>query len=223
VNDTVLSGVCSGCGKTIWLQRTGVNTWKWLSDTRKLKTWRCGYDSAFPLRSHEPISIEAPEPETPKPALAKAFLLGGLLALLAGCNPTPSHAEGIIPTPWGWRAAPCCREYGIQGYQGRPPLAFMFGSLAAALAEDLMGPVLVAPPPYPPPPARAYPGPPYGPYSLPPPRGYRQAPPQYAPAPPPPVAQARPVQPGYGKPRGPRFAPPCPDGCPRGPDEPTTE
>jgi hypothetical protein len=46
------------------------------------------------------------------------------------------RAEGLTPTPWGWRAAPCCRENGVQGVIGRPPLAFTYGPLAWELAQD---------------------------------------------------------------------------------------
>jgi hypothetical protein len=66
---------------------------------------------------------------------------------------TPARAEGVIPTPWGWRAAPCCRAAGFPGFQGRPPNAFLFGALAPAFWNEIVPQMLARiPPPYGPPP-----------------------------------------------------------------------
>jgi hypothetical protein len=73
-----------------------------------------------------------------------------------------AQAEGLCPTPWGWRACPCCREFGFPGVRGRPPLAFTFGPLAFALWREG---VQFGQPYYGPPPPVPYPVPPpeYGP------------------------------------------------------------
>ena len=67
---------------------------------------------------------------------------------------TSAHANGIIPTPWGWRAA-----WGINSpWQGRPPNAFLWGPLAWSLQSELAErgtflapPRFVSPPPVGPP------------------------------------------------------------------------
>jgi hypothetical protein len=70
-------------------------------------------------------------------------------------------------------SAPCCREMGVNGLRGRPPLAFTHGPLAPAMAPILEEQYAreFGPPPFPPPPMGAAP-PDVGP--LPP------APPRYA-------------------------------------------
>lgn len=78
---SILSGVCGDCGERIWLCQTGIGNWQWLTKVNQRKTWRCGSDSEFPLRSHEPISIA--EPVNKSWSLTKCFAVGGLLALLS--------------------------------------------------------------------------------------------------------------------------------------------
>lgn len=117
----------------------------------------------------------------------------GLLALTG-----PVLAEGVIPTPWGWRAAPG----GYSGYRGKPPDAFLYGPLGWALAREFSERVPSAVPlPYPPPPPGARIG-----------LQYNYGPPAYAPPPrpvgPPPVALEGPPEPDL---------PPPPQNAPAGP------
>ena len=75
---------------------------------------------------------------------------GAFIAALVGCglvaSAMPASAEGLIPTPLGWRPAPCCRENGFPGYRGRPPLEFLYGAIAPALAASLARPPIAVPP-----------------------------------------------------------------------------
>lgn len=91
----------------------------------------------------------------------------------------PADAEGLVATPWGWRAAPCCRSYGLPGYQGRPPNEFLYGVLAPVFWGEIIPRLMER---FPPPPAYAY------------------APPVYRRSPPPPPAIAQPAPPPVAAP-----------------------
>jgi hypothetical protein len=47
--------ICKLCGARIYLVKTGVETYKWVTNTEKPnKTWSCKRSIDFPLRSHAP-------------------------------------------------------------------------------------------------------------------------------------------------------------------------
>jgi hypothetical protein len=138
----------------------------------------------------------------------KRLLLAGVVLALA----SSAQAEGLVWTPLGFRAAPCCRDMGVQGYQGRPPRGFTHGPLGAALLGRYLPYRNVAPghgytpemiPPYPPGGAPYVPPPPPGAMLLPPPPPafnpgdayYPPAPlPAYIPGPPPVVEREFPIK-----------------------------
>lgn len=105
----------------------------------------------------------------------------------------PVLAEGLVPTPWGWRAAPCCRDRGLPGFQGKPPDEMLWG----VLAPIFYGEILPRLHQYLPPPPQAHYGPPngrYGPsYAIHP--YLRGGRPPYPPPGPPPIGPG-----GYGYP-----------------------
>lgn len=106
-------------------------------------------------------------------------LFAALLLLATMFWQSPVHSEGVVPTPWGWRAAPCCRDRGLPGYQGRPPGEFLYGALAPIFWGEIVPRLMER---FPPPPAYPAYAPPV--YRRPPP-----PPPDMAsPAPPPPAA-----------------------------------
>jgi hypothetical protein len=46
---------CAICHSTITLVKTGVDSWKWVTNPAKPKdTWRCGHDPEWPVRGHSP-------------------------------------------------------------------------------------------------------------------------------------------------------------------------
>lgn len=50
-----MSDVCERCGATVTLVRVGKATHKWVTNTnRPERSWRCGYDPQYPVRSHAP-------------------------------------------------------------------------------------------------------------------------------------------------------------------------
>ena len=98
--------------------------------------------------------------------LRKSAATAALVAAAALGHP-PAQAEGLVATPWGYRAASCCREYGLPGFQGRPPNEFLYGVLAPVFWGEIIPRLMER---FPPPPAYAY------------------APPVYRRSPPPPAA-----------------------------------
>jgi hypothetical protein len=118
-------------------------------------------------------------------AVAYVLLLAAAIMILATCS--MAKAEGLVYIPGqGWRAAPCCRSYGVPGIRGIPPLENLFGVLAGVMAP-LMAPPFGYGPPMPQPPIY---GPAVGP---PPPRVYQDG--RYPPRPP---LNRAPPAPGYG-------------------------
>jgi hypothetical protein len=83
-----------------------------------------------------------------------AVVTAAWAAMLLALAVLDARAEGVIPTPWGWRPAPCCREFGINGFRGRPPIGWFTSGLAPAIAAT------TPPYPYPPPPPPVYQAPP---------------------------------------------------------------
>jgi hypothetical protein len=55
-----------------------------------------------------------------------------IVAIAALLSVSAARAEGLILTPYGWRAAPCCRDQGYPGVQRVPPREFAYGPLAPA-------------------------------------------------------------------------------------------
>ena len=82
----------------------------------------------------------------------RKFALLAAVAVSVALWQVPADAEGLVATPWGYRAAPCCREYGLPGFQGRPPNEFIYGVLAPVFWGEIVPRLLERLPP----PAYAY-------------------------------------------------------------------
>jgi hypothetical protein len=54
--------ICERCGATIQLVKTGVNSYKWVTDfSRPLNSWKCRPTADFPVRGHRPILGQEPQ------------------------------------------------------------------------------------------------------------------------------------------------------------------
>lgn len=105
----------------------------------------------------------------------RRLIAAAIAATLAAPATITARAEGLVWVPGlGYRAAPCCRDRGFPGFQGRPPNEFLYGVLAPVFWGEIIPRLMER---FPPPPAYAY------------------APPVYRRSPPPPPAIAQPAPP----------------------------